>query len=373
MVNIMCRVVLILIITAGIFFAPVAHALNVVLLIPAEKQNPFWSLVAKNSEVAAKQFDINLSTYYIDDLIDRFTHYDIAKKIITKSPTEIDYFITSLHVNKTQELLTLMDDAKIKFISIVNDPLASATQQVGNPREFYPYWLGQVSPDDVLAGQYLTEILIEKALENDLDATGISAITGARDNTAVSYRSNGIKTALKQYPNFSLNRITYSDWSYEKVINQANFLVKRYTDTSVFWCANDSLIASNVINTMIKYNLRPNKDIMIGGMDWSVKGISLYEQGLLTTSLGGHIFDGAIALALIYDLEHGYDFYQQYGGKVMQKLTRLDLHFSTVASLINNNSWSKLNFRTYSRALNPNKTRWNLTYGKVLNTYPKQP
>ncbi len=347
--------------------------INVTFLVPAEKNNPFWVLVENNMKTAAIQFGINLNIIHIKGYanINRFYHYELTKQLLEDS-SEVDYFITTLHAGKTKALLSHIESRQVKFISIINDVLPKQLSVVGKPREKFQHWIGQVVSDDKHAGLFLAQSLMDKARQRNNIGLGAVAISGIRENTAVDMRSLGLHEAFSSSNDFIFKQQVYSEWKFDLVIKQTQGLVKRHKNLAIIWCANDDLIAGNVIKTLKELGKKPNKDVLVGGMDWSKKGISLFKSGQLTSTIGGHFLDGGIAMALLYDYHHGFDFYDQYQGSVKQKMIDIDGHVEQVESLVNNNKWGLLDFTVYSRAMNPQQIEWNYSYNRVLKTLPQK-
>ncbi len=346
--------------------------INVTFLVPAEKNNPFWVLVENNMKTAAIQFGIHLNIIHIKGYanINRFYHYELSQKILEDS-SDTDYFITALHAGKTEALLKHIEKRQVKFISLINDVLPKQLSKVGKPREKYQHWIGQVVSDDKHAGLFLAQSLMNKARERSAIGSAAVAISGIRENTAVDMRSLGLHEAFSSSNDFALKQQVYSEWKFDLVIKQTQGLVKRHKGLGIIWCANDDLIAGNVIKTLKTLGKKPNQDILVGGMDWSKKGISLFKSGELTSTIGGHFLDGGIAMALIYDYHNGHDFYDQYQGSVKQKMIDIDGHVKQVEMLVNDNKWGLLDFTVYSRAMNPQQVEWDYSYNKVLKTLTK--
>ncbi len=343
--------------------------INVMFIVPAQKDNPFWTLVIENMKVAAQQFNINLSLALIphSDYINRFYHYELTKKTIEETPN-IDYLITGFFLEKTEHLLELVEANNVKLFSIINDVTEHKLNIVKKPREKYTRWIGHIAPNDYQAGRLLADILMQKATKLGIKNNEVVGITGPRENPAVAMRNQGLAFSIQQSQNFKLKQVSYTDWTLTRVQSQLNRLFERFKNIGIVWAVNDEPTAEQAIIHIKKIGLKPNKHLVIGGMDWSPKGIALYKSGDLTTSLGGHFLDGAISLALIYDYHHGLDFYAQYDGIVKQSLSRIDDKIEHVERLVVYQEWQKLDFTVYSRYLNPSQEKWDLTYDKVLMT-----
>ncbi len=345
--------------------------IKVVFLLPTEVENPFWSSVTHAMESAAQQLNIDLKVYSIekDTNVDRYYHLLLAKLILKKHP-HIDYFVTQIQLGKEKELLDLISQTRVKFLSITSGLMDSQLKITGKPREKYPQWLGELVTDDIYAGSQLMKSLIKAAEDKKLVNRGVAAISGGHFKSSVKQRSKGLKLALSHNSEYKLARIVYTNWQPELVVEKTQAIFNRFKNTGLVWCANDESIASNVINTL---NSRPgyNKQkLVIGGIDWSNQGIDLLKKKQLDVSLGGHFLDGGIMMALIYDYHNGLDFYQQFGGTIKQKLINANDHLDKIAHLYQSNEhWKKLDFTLYSKLKHNKNKQWDLGYKRVFEEY----
>ena len=71
------------------------------------------------------------------------------------------------------------------------------------------------------------------------------------------------------------------------------------------WGANDRMVqgASEAAR-----ELGFEKPIVYGGINWGVDALKALDQGFIDIDIGGHIFDGALAVVMVFDYLNGYDF-----------------------------------------------------------------
>ena len=81
-------------------------------------------------------------------------------------------------------------------------------------------------------------------------------------------------------------------------------LLERYPNINVIWCASDHM-ALGVIKAIKTMGKKVEVDILVGGFDWTSKGINSVNSEELTASIGGHFLMGAIAVMAIYNEEQG--------------------------------------------------------------------
>ncbi len=347
--------------------------INVTFLVSTSKENSFWSLVETNMLIAAKQFDIDLKIIYPpvehgNSFKNKIERLNEIKRVMQAMP-EGAYFVTPLIHDKASHILQLAEQYKVNFFSLVNPLPESMSKELGKPRQYYKHWLGEVISDDYHTGGYLAQILMKEAKMSLLANKGLVAVSGRKINTASIKRDSGLLDTMNLDSSFRLKQLVHSNWRKTRAFELTKGLMTRFNDIAIVWCANDGSIATGVISALKDLGRKPNHDILVGGIDWSKDGIELYKQGALTVSLGGQVFSGAILLALIFDYHHGLDFYSQFNGSVNQKLLRLKPHLEVVDQLVNKEQWQKLDYRIYSRYLNPEQKRWNLKSQALLNTF----
>ncbi len=354
-----------------------ANTITVTLLLPSQKYNPFFSLVEKNMTVAARQLNIDLNIINTPrqegaTFINRKRYLANFNKMITTLPKNSYLLAPITTTDVSLPILNKISQTNIKFISIINDLMNIPELHNKTRSSRFPNWLGQVVGDDYQAGSLLAQLLIDKTQATQKTPIEIVAISGTPDNTAVQLRDEGLFHITQNNNKVELKQIAHTNWYKQRVIEVTRGLMKRNPNTSVIWCANDDVIASNVIEQLQQLSYKPNKNIFVGGIDWSKRGLKLYKQGLLSESLGGHVFTGALALVLLYDYHNGLDFISQHAtGNVKLKLTPLTNNLENVERIITGDGWRQLDYRIYSRHLNPEQKVWDLNFQRLLDGLAK--
>jgi ABC-type sugar transport system substrate-binding protein len=243
---------------------------------------------------------------------------------------------------------------KHKIPSIIINMGIDGISPGSSTRELNAFLLGQITPDDENAGYELAKTLITQAqlIQGSKSSINLIAFAGRSTDIASNDRINGLKKALKEFPEVKLISVFNTDWSTQSTIKAASDYSGKET-ISIVWAASD-LMAIALSNFYSTKGLKQGKDIFIGGIDWTKQGLIAVKNNELTTTVGGHFAEAGWALILFYDYFNGKDFKSESTQfhSIMKPLTSQNVQLF----LQNNesNRWADVNFKTFSKVLNPN-------------------
>ncbi|MCP4117504.1 MAG: transporter substrate-binding domain-containing protein [Desulfobacteraceae bacterium] len=98
-------------------------------------------------------------------------------------------------------------------------------------------------------------------------------------------------------------------WSREKARQVFESAFRRYPDINTVWAAGDD-ISLGVMDALNGMGIDRDR-IVTGGIDWSDGAVRGIRSDQIGVSVGGHMFEGAWALILMYDYLNGRDFSQE--------------------------------------------------------------
>lgn len=345
-----------------------ANTINVTFVNPDKPGNPFWDLVTEFMKASADSLDIELQVIYGD--ADRYVTTSKAIAAIQASPRP-DYLVFMYQKGQGYQILDAAERHQVHTFIINTDIPEAERARVGHPRERYRFWLGHMFPDDVTAGQLLTQQLVEAARKARPSSSPVSrdliALSGSRDSSAALDRNRGLENALAADPDVRLRQLIFTGWSAEQTLDQTLALLKRYPDVTLIWGASDG-IALGAIDGSRQSGRVPGKDIFIGGMDWSAAGIQAVRDGTLVVTLGGHFMEGGWALVLLHDYHYGRDF-SDIGLTLkspMQAVTAANVvrfQYKMDAS-----RWKSIPFHAFSRARHPALTTYDFRLERLLDS-----
>jgi len=340
--------------------------MKVTFINPA-KDETFWKMVVSVMKAAADDLHINLEEIAVHR--DHIKVMKIAEEVIQrKNPP--DYLIIANEKAVAGDIIEQASAAGVKTMLIVNGLLPEQVAKLGLPREKYPLWIGTMIPDNISAGVTAGQILLKKALaagvrakDGKLHAAGIA---GAYATPASLDRVKGFEQAVKKFPDVSLKQIfPNSEWSKERAAEIAKGILDRYPETAAIWAANDNMAlgAMDVFGSAKKI---PGKDCFFSGVNWDPVGLQAVKDGKLSVSVGGHFLIGGWALVLLYDHYHGKDF-NDSGVHIEQPMSVItDKNVDAYLDKFKNQQWEQIDFRAFSKTLNPNMTKYDFGLNAIL-------
>lgn len=346
-----------------------AEKMRVSFLNPAGKTDWFWSMVTDFMQAAADDLDIDLEVLYSDR--NHFLTVQQAEKVVNRS-YKPHYIITGNEKGNAATIINIAEKAGVKVFLFSNGFVDhDDLEKYGVPRKYYSSWIGQYIPDNFSAGYQIGKFIIEQGLAQGLvDIDGklnIVAFAGAFATHASTERVRGLEAVAKEYSEkVRVLQIIPGDWSKETAAQKALLMFARYSKRKIgaIWSANDAM-ALGVMNSAQGYGKVPGKDFFIGGCGWSSDAIIKVSQGSMAMTSGGHFMDGAWALVMLYDYHHGRDFQADPVKSAMHVIDKANA--DRYLELFGSNDWNKIDFKQFSKVLNPQIMHYDFSLGRILN------
>lgn len=313
---------------------------------------------------AAQDLDINLKTVH-SLANDRFSHLKAVETALATDDTP-DYLVTLFGRNNSEKILKLTKEKGVKFFATNSDIPDNLRQYIGHPRQIYKNWIGHIRPDDFHTGNVLAQNLFStfKAQHSETQQIEMVGISGMRDSAAAFLRNEGLKALAIESEEVTLKQVIYTDWQYQTAFDMVPKLLQRYPKLNAIWCANDEL-ATAVVDSLIKQNA--HKYILVGGIDWSHRGIHGVVQKEFTTSIGGHFIEGGIILALLRDHFDDQDFAPHIGTEASFKMDALTPeNIQLIGEIVMKNQWHLMDFRKLSQSYTGHREYWSNNYVSII-------
>jgi len=324
---------------------------KVALIVPTSAKNSFFDRLVELTEAASKQLNVLLRIHRYDEpQFNRFFYAQYIDNVLT-AENDNDYLISLFFSQTESKVMEVVNKHKINLFSF-NSPLSPHVKgMIGTPREHTPYWIGHFSPNDEQAGYDLAKQLIDNKKQ---EAISMLAINGSRNSEVGKMRAQGLVRKVAESEKINLLQLIYTDWTYQQARDKTALMLQRYQDIDVVWSASDSL-ARGVIDEITHTNPELLKNISTGSIDWSPQIVPYLKNNKVTTSYGGHIFEGAWLMALIYDHFNGLDFQNELGVVIQDNLLPLTKeHAELIVKTDNDN----INFKQLSQCLTPSTTEY---------------
>lgn len=320
---------------------------TIAVFSPGVKSNLFWAEMIQFGQSVGEKLDMKVLVYYCEDDADIMAkNMETAAKLSPKP----DGFIFPSMIGQGDRFIKIAEKHSIPMIlvnmGVDNDGKITST------RTITPNLLGQVTPDDENAGYELAVTLIQAAKSAGKKSINLLAFSAQDNDVSSVLRVNGLQRAIKEFPDVTLNRVVQTEWSPSQTVDtlKAGEDVNKVT---VVWAASDdmALAASGYFK---EKGIIQGKDVFIGGIDWTNKALQAVKSGELTTSVGGHFAEIGWALILFYDYFNGKDFESESTiyKSAMKPLTAKNVNI--FLSSEGKDRWGDVNFRSFSKSLNPN-------------------
>lgn len=351
-------------------FHSVVLAQSVVFINPGRSDEGYWLAASNAMHKAAISLDMQLQVIYAER--NRLEPIAIAQSLVQRPPAERpDYVIFSNDYGVAPSVLRALEGSGIKVFMAFSGAQSDLREQTGRPRERFKSWLGSLEPNAEDGGYLTAKALIQAAVQKPefKDAQGklqLLVIAGDRSTTSSIARNRGMRKAVSEADGqVTLAQEVYGEWRRDKAQEQAEVLYKRYPQARLVWSGND-LMAFGAMQSWQKQGGTPGKDALFSAVNTSGEAFEKLRNGQLTALAGGHFLAGAWSMVMLYDYHHGVDFISE--GLELQRpmFTLFDARSSMQFEKRFNSPSGALNFRAFSKHLNPKLRIYDFDLEKLL-------
>jgi ABC-type sugar transport system substrate-binding protein len=343
---------------------------KVALFAQRSEGDAFWTLIEKFMRAACNDLGMELIIYYAHDSRPKMER-NVEKAV--SGPNKVDALVFPNHKTVAPELIEIANEAQVPAILFNSGVTEENQAKTGLPREKFPYWIGQLLPDDEGAGFTLTNILIDAAkAQGKIDADGkvhLLGFTGTVSDTAAIERAKGLERAVESRDDAVLHQIVPAGWDPRDAKQRFLGLMDRYDEhlISVAWAASD-LMSIGLAEGAQELNLVPGQDLFTGGVDWTQEGVDAVKSGTMTATMGGHFMEGGWAAVLLYDYFHGADFAEESVDmrSPMRALTKENID---VFIRFSQSDWEHIDFTKFSKKLNPELEKYDFSFDAVMKQF----
>ncbi len=346
-------------------------AQSVVFINPGKTDEAYWVAAAQSMQQAARSLGMQLQVIYTER--DRLRPIAVARQIAQRTKAERpDYVIFSNEYSVAPSILRELDGSGIKVFMAFSGIQDDLRDQVGVPRERFPFWLGSLGSNAEDAGYLTARALIQAAAKKPQwrDANGkwqMLAIAGNRSTPSSIARNRGMRKAvLEAAGQVELMQEVYGEWRQDKAQEQAHVLFKRYPQARLVWAGTD-LMAFGAMEAWAQQGGRPGKDALFSGINTSRAAFEKLRSGELTALAGGHFLVGAWAMVMLFDYHHGVDFASEGLESEVSTFKLFDKSSSRqFEKRFGSQNTAALSFKSFSKRLNPKLRSYDFDIDKLL-------
>lgn len=340
--------------------------LHIVFFNPSSESDSFWSIFTAVTQAAAEDLQVELEIIYTNR--DYRYMLEQLRSVVNRSDKPDGILLKSLKGSGLQAI-DIANNAEIP-IFLVNAGVDY--NQAGQPRETYPFWIGDRLPNDVLSGEELATLLIESALQSGVvgknGKVNMLALSGSATDAGALGRVQGLEKAVAAYGDkVLLHQVVVANWSATLAAEKIYWLLGRYPDLQVIWSANDGMALGAaqtarkegwVLGSQYPERGLDNR-LLIGGAAWIPDIFEPIKQGEILVSMGGPTLDGAWSLIALYDYLHGRDF-----ANTRMRTRRVPLtgfNIDDYLEYFGDSNWSKIDFTAFSKVHHPEISDYTFT------------
>ncbi|WP_286239103.1 ABC transporter substrate-binding protein [Neptuniibacter halophilus] len=351
-----------------LLFAPLlaADTLRIGYVISRTVDDMFYGPVVAFMQQAANDLEVELVVIEAND-----NHLQVADLVAEQLNGDhpLDAVIAVSVKESGARILKVCEQASVPLF-IENSAILDTA--VGSPRQYFPWYIGEMLPDDEMAGYVLAKYLIQQSLINHPNHPAtLVAISGPFGTSASLEREKGLMRAVEEFPDTELYQVVRANWEREKAQRAFEHLLKRYPDISAVWTASDGM-ALGVADALEGMD-DSQATILVGGVDWSLDGVEGVHQRVIQASAGGHFMEGAWALISVHDYLKGHDFANSEGLKMKTDMSLLSAeNYQRYARLIEPATWSRIDFKRFSKVYNPQLKNYDFSLPSVLRSVSEE-
>ncbi len=338
-----------------------------VFLSPSVETSQFFGPLTRFMKVAADNLDIELEVVY--SMRSHIKMIQNGKDILSRQDLP-DYLILVNERNVIPEILEEANKKGVRTILFNEGLILDDEKRFMSGQWKLNSFIGQILPNDYQSGKLLAEELFKQAITSHLQADDgkihVIGINGARKTASPILRGQGLADAVLENKNIVLHQVVHAYWEQEKAKSMSVNLLRRYPNTSVIWTASD-LMALGASQGIKETGKKSGVDILTGGIDWAPFVFDTIQTGALSASVGGHIFDGAWVMVMIYD-----HFKKVINSFQSEKTNFFVLTPTTVEKyrkITDERIWDQIDFKQFSKYENQNITSYNFGVGLILNNW----
>jgi ABC-type sugar transport system substrate-binding protein len=328
----------------------------------------FWPMAEAFASATATDLNIEFNSYCYYSSPVKFI--EIVKKILNNPKTRPDGFLFHNYKRRGKIILEIANELKIPSVIFNSGP--TIEDNIGLPKEKYPYYFGMITPDDENAGYNLAIELISIARKkNFVSKDGkihMCVLEGSKSSNAALSRKKGLIKALKENKDVVVDQFFDTKWDKKNAEFAFELANLRYKKAKVFWAASDHM-SLGIIESSKKLNKIPGKDFIVGSIDLLPSIQSEVLNGNISLSLGAHYTESVWAMILLSDQIRGC--YKNEINSHIYKSTMMKLHTSDKPILPGSTKkdvikWAnKIDFSQYSKCFS--ETNYNFNASILFN------
>jgi ABC-type sugar transport system substrate-binding protein len=317
----------------------------------------------------AQDLNIELETYSADS--NRFLMKQQFISVINRND-KVDAVIFNNYKDSASQFIKLANDAKV-FSFLVNSAMTDQkNREMGEPRDKFPYWIGQMHPDEAGANKRIVNRLIDEATRVlNKQKINVIGINGPISSGAAVMRLNALTETLAENTQTSLRQVVNVEgWNEIEASAKFQALMKRYADTDVVWAGSARLV-DGILDGEKSLPVKAGVDYFTGGVGFKRSMLEAIKNDQVSIAAGGHYIEGVWALILVFDYLSGNDFVE-HGVELSTPMgivtkANVDLYLDNLTQ----QKWTpdnlnKINFKHYTKTFNLDLVEYDFDFDSII-------
>lgn len=342
---------------------PPALAQSVAFINPGHADEPYWSGAGEAMQAAARSLGVKLEVLYAGR--DPARALQLGRDIAARAQRP-DYVILVNEKGTLVENARVLGAVGVKTFAAFSGLLPQERAR-WSPRKGLPLLLGSLEPRAEDAGYLTAKALIRQALADPQRAARpqLLAIGGDRSTPGSIQRNDGLRRALAEHPQVELVQQAFADWRRDLAAETMAGMLTRHPQARRLWTGSD-LMAFGAMDAIEAAGQQVAHDWHISSINTSKEAMKAVIDGRLKALAGGHFLAGAWALVMVYDYHHGRDFASE--GLEMERPMFMLFGKAEAQGFLSRfgEGVSELDFRPYSKHLNPRIKRYRFDIAELL-------
>lgn len=337
------------------FLLPLAaQAQRVAFLNPGRHDEAYWVAAGDAMQQAARSLGMGFEQQFGEREPERVLQLarELAARPAAQRP---DYVVLANEKGVLVEASQILGAAGIKTFAAFSG-LLPRELPAWTPRRGLPPLIGSLEPRAEDAGYLTARALIEQGRRLKLQAGDgrlhLLAIAGDRSTPVSIERTEGMRRAVAEQRDVVLDRVGFADFRKDLAAELASEMMGSHPEARLIWAGSDQM-AFGAMQTARSRQLEPGRQVLFSAINTSPEAMRARIKGELSVLAGGHFLCGAWALVMIHDYHRGRDF-KDLGLMLRQRMFMLFSEQEAEHFLARHGKGlAELDFRRYSRALNP--------------------
>ncbi|VAW87926.1 diguanylate cyclase/phosphodiesterase (GGDEF & EAL domains) with PAS/PAC sensor(s) [hydrothermal vent metagenome] len=259
----------------------------------------FWDRFESFAQAAADDIGLQLEVHHAGMSTDR-----MLKQVQTAATSGVDAILFMEFQGIGESILQIAEHHRIPAL-LLNTGLDNESLL---PRVHYQYWIGSVVPDDKEAGMRLITYLSHKAASKGAEDFQVLAYSGRTESRSHARRLEGLERVVDARSDMTLVNTLPNSNVAPTTARRFEKMLTEHPGINIVWSHDDKLALAVAHHYQ---QLDRSEPIVFGGIDWTPAIMDGLADGLLDVSIGGHVFDGAQSVTMIFDYLKGHDFAEE--------------------------------------------------------------